>query len=174
MSWVVLTGYMGAGKSTVGRDLATRLDRAFVDSDDRIEADAGIDIPRIFATKGEVWFRRTEERTIREIVSGEPAGVLAVGGGALESARTRDFLSRSAVVVWLDADADALWERVTGSTRPLAADQSRFVRRYDRRRPAYAAAAQAVIDASRPFDVVATEVEAVVRGRLGAGPGSAA
>jgi shikimate kinase len=101
MSWVVLTGYMGAGKSTVGRDLAARLGRGFVDSDDRIEADAGIDIPKIFATKGEVWFRRTEERTIRGIVTDETPGVLSVGGGALESARTRDFLGRAALGVWL-------------------------------------------------------------------------
>ncbi len=170
MSWVVLTGYMGAGKSTLGRDLAARLGRGFIDSDDRIEMDAGIDIPTIFASKGEVWFRRTEERTIRGIVTDEPAGVLAVGGGALESARTRDFLGRSAVVVWLDADADVLWGRVTGSARPLATDHGRFIRRYGRRRPAFEETAHVVVDASRPIEIVAAEVEAAVRERLAAAP----
>jgi shikimate kinase len=168
MRWVVLTGYMGAGKSSVGRALAGQLGCAFVDSDQRIEADAGIDIPKIFATKGEVWFRRTEERTIRDIVSGEPAGVLAVGGGAIESARTRDFLRRTATVVWLDADTDVLWARVSGSTRPLATDATRFARRYARRRPAYAEAADVTVDAARPLDAVVADVAAAVA-TIGAG-----
>ena len=162
MRWVVLTGYMGAGKSSVGRALAARLGCAFVDSDARIEADAGIDIPKIFATKGELWFRRTEERTIRTIVGEEPPGVLSVGGGAVESQKTRDFLRRHATVIWLEADPELLWARVSGSTRPLATDQDRFARRYDRRRPAYADAATVTIDAELPLEDVVDAVAAVV------------
>jgi shikimate kinase len=158
MAWVVLTGYMGAGKSSVGRALATRLGRSFVDSDARIESDAGLEIPRIFATKGELWFRRAEERTIREIVSNEPEGVLAIGGGAIESSRTRDFLGREAQVVWLEADPKVLWERVYGSPRPLATDMERFLRRYARRREGYATTAHVVVDADRPLDAVVDDV----------------
>jgi shikimate kinase len=174
MAWVVLTGYMGAGKSTVGRAAAGRLTRAFVDSDERIEHDAGIDIAKIFATKGELWFRRTEERTIREIVGTDPPGVLAIGGGALESPRTRDMLHRVACVVWLRADPDVLWQRVTGSTRPLATDRDRFLRRSARRETAYAEAAHIILDADQPFEAVVEAVDAAVRVRLGLPAGAGA
>ncbi len=167
MAWVVLTGYMGAGKSTVGPALADRLAREFVDSDERIERDTGIDIPKIFATKGELWFRRTEERTIREIVQSQPAGVLGVGGGALESPRTRDLLQRVACVAWLRADPERLWERVSGSSRPLATDRERFLRRYAGREAAYAAAAHITVDAEQPFESVLGELEVAVQARLG-------
>ena len=89
--WLVLTGYMGAGKTSVGRRVANRLDRTFTDADRVIEEQAGMPIPEIFCRRGELWFRRTEERVIREILTGEP-GVLALGGGAVESASTRDLL----------------------------------------------------------------------------------
>jgi len=169
MAWVVVTGYMGAGKSTVGRALAGRLGRQFVDSDERIELAAGIDIPKIFATKGELWFRRAEERTVREIVESEPAGVLSIGGGALESPRTRALLERIACVAWLRADPQRLWERVTGSTRPLATDRDRFLRRYARREAAYAEAAHITVDADQSFEAVLDELEAAARTRLGLG-----
>ena len=167
MAWVVVTGYMGAGKSTVGRALAGRLEREFIDADERIEHAAGIDIPKIFATKGELWFRRTEERTIREIVQSEPDGVLSIGGGALESPRTRELVHRVACVVWLRAAPERLWDRVTGSTRPLATDRERFLRRYARREAAYAEAAHIVVAADRSVAEVLDELEAAVRDRLG-------
>jgi shikimate kinase len=165
VAWVVLTGYMGAGKTVVGRALAERLGRPLVDSDALIEERTGLEIPRIFATKGEFWFRRTEERVIREVLEDAHAGVLSVGGGAVESARTRDLMRRSARVVWLRADPGVLWERVTGSGRPLATDRDRFLRRYARRLPMYEEAAALVVDAGRPVPEV---VDGVLRG-LGAG-----
>ncbi len=172
MPWVVLTGYMGAGKSTVGRPVAAHLSREFLDSDDEIERDANLAIPRIFATKGEVWFRRTEERTIREIVEREPAGVLAIGGGALESARTRALLHRAAQVVWLRATSEQLWDRVMDSSRPLATDRDRFLRRYARREPLYAESANFTVDATQPLDTVVREVQEWVDGLLGDAAGA--
>jgi shikimate kinase len=166
VAWVVLTGYMGAGKSTVGRAVAGRLRREFVDSDERIERETGIDIPKIFAAKGELWFRRTEERTIRAILGSDPAGVVAVGGGALESPRTRDLVQRVACVVWLRADPERLWDRASGSTRPLAVDRDRFVRRYQRREGGYAESAHITVDADQPLDAVIGEIERDVRARL--------
>lgn len=159
MAWLVVTGYMGAGKSTVGRALAERRGVPFEDSDALIVAQAELDIPRIFATKGELWFRRMEERVIRDVVGSEPAGVLAVGGGAVESAKTRDVLARLARVVWLKADPAVLWSRVSGGTdRPLATDEGRFVRRHDKRLPAYEEAAQLTLDATRPPEDLVDEI----------------
>jgi shikimate kinase len=157
--WLVLTGYMGAGKTAVGRRVAGRLDRRFVDLDREIEAREGMAIPEIFSRRGELWFRRTEETVIRELLGEEP-GVAALGGGALESARTRGLVSRVADVVWLRASVDVAWRRVAGSDRPLAADRERFARRAQSREPAYREAADLEVDADGPLDDVAARVAA--------------
>jgi shikimate kinase len=157
--WLVLTGYMGAGKTSVGRRVANRLDRTFTDADRVIEEQAGMPIPEIFSRRGELWFRRTEERVIRDILGGEP-GVLALGGGAVESARTRDLLRRTADVVWLKASAEVAWARVKDSDRPLATDEARFARRLAAREPNYREAAHLEVDADGPADEVAARVAA--------------
>lgn len=153
--WLALTGYMGAGKSTVGRAVATRLDAPFVDADARIEAVAGMAIPAIFAKRGELWFRRIEERMIRETVQSRPPGVLSLGGGALSSARTRDLLTRTAQVVWLRVDPEVAWGRVSESARPLVTDYDGFLRRLARREPTYHQAADLILDANAPVAAVA-------------------
>ena len=84
---------MGAGKSAVGRRLSSRLNLTFVDADREVESHAGMAIPEIFSKRGELWFRRTEEDVIREILGREPAGIVALGGGALESAYTTTSFS---------------------------------------------------------------------------------
>lgn len=151
MRWLVLTGYMGAGKTSVGRRVAARLERPFVDADAAIEEHAGMTIAEIFPKKGEVWFRRTEEVVIREILAGEP-GVLALGGGALQSAKTRSLVHRDADVVWLRASPEVSWRRVSGSDRPLAVDHDRFVRRAQSREAGYREAAHLEVDADQPLD----------------------
>ncbi len=166
--WLVLSGYMGAGKTSVGRRVATRLGRAFVDVDAVIEERTGLDIPEIFSQKGELWFRRTEETVIREILAGEP-GVLALGGGALESDRTRGLVTRTADVVWLRASVDVAWARVEGSGRPLAGDKARFERRAAVREANYRAAAGVEVDADGPADDVAARVAAWAAARADAG-----
>jgi len=167
MSWLVLTGYMGVGKSTVGPRVATALGRRFADADEEIVARAGMPIPEIFSSKGELWFRRTEERVIRELLA-EPPGVLGLGGGALESERTRGLLGRAASVAWLELDPESAWERVSGTDRPLATDRERFLRRYRRREPAYRESADLTVDASAPVDRVVEEIVAWASGPLGA------
>ncbi|MGD9573718.1 MAG: shikimate kinase [Thermoleophilia bacterium] len=166
--WLVLSGYMGAGKTSVGRRVANRLGRDFVDADAVIEETAGMDIPAIFSKRGELWFRRTEETVIREILAGEP-GVLALGGGALESDRTRGLVTRTADVVWLRASVDVAWARVEGSGRPLAGDKARFARRAAQREENYRAAAGIEVDADGPADDVAARVAAWASARADAG-----
>jgi shikimate kinase len=91
--------------------------------------------------------------------------VVALGGGALESARTRSLLARRAWVVWLHASVDVAWARVRASDRPLARDRERFARRAERREPIYRAAADLAVDADGPPDEVAARIAAWVAGR---------
>lgn len=148
--WIALAGYMGAGKTTVGRITAEILGVDFLDADDLVEAHAGQTIPEIFAQRGELWFRRTEEDLIRDHLRGEP-GVLSLGGGALGSPRTRALLGRETWVAWLKVDPEDAWERVGGKEgRPLALDHDRFVRRAKEREHVYREAADVILDAGAP------------------------
>jgi shikimate kinase len=117
---VVLVGMMGAGKSTVGRRLALRLQLPFLDADSEIElAHAGMTIPEIFAAHGEPYFRDGEARVIARLLDSGPA-VLATGGGAFLREETRGRISGKAVSIWLKADADIIMRRVKRrADRPL-------------------------------------------------------
>lgn len=116
---LVLVGLMGAGKSTVGRRLAQRLDLRFVDADDEIEAAAGMTIPEIFDRYGEAHFRDGERRVIGRLLR-EPRQVIATGGGAFMNDETRALISAEAISIWLKADLDTLVRRCAKRTdRPL-------------------------------------------------------
>ena len=116
---LVLVGLMGAGKTSVGKRLATLLRVPFVDSDSAIQEAAGMSVPEIFATLGEPAFRDGERRVIARLL-GERPGVLATGGGAFVEPRTRAEIKARATSVWLRADLDLLWDRVRDRPgRPL-------------------------------------------------------
>ena len=116
---IALVGLMGAGKSTVGRRLAERLDRDFYDSDVEIEKAAGLSVSDIFALHGETEFRRGEQRVLARLLD-QPPHVLATGGGAYLNDETRALMREKAVTVWLNADLETLWRRVQRrDTRPL-------------------------------------------------------
>jgi len=108
---VVLVGLMGAGKSTVGRRLAERLDVPFRDSDAEIETAASFSISEIFERFGEEGFRAGEVKVIDRLLNG-PACVLATGGGAFMSPDIREKIAKLGVSIWLQADLDTLWARV--------------------------------------------------------------
>lgn len=116
---VALVGLMGAGKSTVGRRLATMLDRGFIDADDAIQDAAQLSIAEIFSEFGEAYFRDGERRVIARLIE-EEHGVIATGGGAFVNAETRGLILERAVTVWIDCDIATLVER-TGrrDDRPL-------------------------------------------------------
>ncbi len=119
---IVLVGLMGVGKSTIGRRLANRLDLPFVDSDDEIEAAAGMKVGELFENYGEDYFRDGERRVIARLVDGSPR-VIATGGGAFVNDETRALILRAALAIWLNADIDVLAERVSRrDTRPLVRD----------------------------------------------------
>ena len=116
---IVLIGMMGVGKSTIGRRLAARLGRDFVDADDEIASAAGMSIPDIFECYGEKEFRDGERRVIARLVD-QSDSVIAAGGGAFMNSETRTLILEKAVAIWLDADIDILVERVSRREgRPL-------------------------------------------------------
>ena len=116
---VVLVGLMGAGKTTVGRRLASRLGIPFRDADAEVERAAGITVSELFARYGEAEFRRGEQGVIRRLLSGPPI-VLATGGGAFMDETTRATIRRQAVSLWLRCPLDVLERRVSGRQhRPL-------------------------------------------------------
>ena len=138
---LALIGFMGAGKSTLGRELARLTGRSFVDTDEEIEKRFG-PIGELIE-RGEPEFRRIEEQVVAEALAG-PTGVIALGGGAVLSQTTRERLSRTAFVAWVRVDVDTAWQRVSGSGRPLARDREQFERLYEERVQIYDVIAEGV------------------------------
>jgi len=118
---IALLGLRGAGKTTIGRRLARRLRRRFVELDREVEQRAGLALGEIFSLHGEQYYRRLEREALEEVFgSGEPV-VLAVGGGLVTSADTYALLRRRATTVWLKARPEDYWRRVLrqGDRRPI-------------------------------------------------------
>jgi shikimate kinase/3-dehydroquinate synthase len=140
---LALIGFMGAGKTTLAAQVAERLDRPFVDVDAEVERATGTSVSELFAERGEATFRAIEEsETLAALARAEPA-VVALGGGALGSERTRGILRQRALTVLVEVDRDDAWARVAGSDRPLAADREAFDRLFADRQPGYREAADA-------------------------------
>ncbi len=117
---LVLVGLMGAGKSAIGRRVAARLDVPFIDADTEIEKAAGCTISEIFKRDGEEGFRAGERRVVARLLNTEPVHVLATGGGAFLDPETRALIADKGISLWLRADLDVLFERVSRrSHRPL-------------------------------------------------------
>jgi shikimate kinase len=117
---VVFVGMMGSGKSAIGRLVAAELNLPYYDSDREIELAAGMSIPEIFEQFGEDYFRSGEQRVVARLLEEGPA-VLSLGGGAYINSATRELISRRAISVWLQADAELLMKRILRrpGSRPL-------------------------------------------------------
>ncbi|HWJ74951.1 MAG TPA: shikimate kinase [Kaistia sp.] len=169
---IVLVGLMGAGKTSVGKRLATRLQLPFVDADAEIEKAAAATIPEIFAKHGEAYFRDGERRVIRRLLDRRPK-VLATGGGAFMSAETRAAIAADGVSIWLRAELDILMARVRKrSNRPLlhTEDPEATMRRLmEERYPVYATADIHVVSRDVPHEVVAEETLTALASFLAAG-----
>ena len=166
---VVLVGMMGAGKSTIGRRLAARLQRPFIDADGEIEAAAGMTIPEIFEVHGEPHFRDGEARVIARLLESGPA-VLATGGGAFMREETRSRVRAKAVSLWLKADADIIMRRVRRrADRPLlqTADPEATVGRLlAEREPVYQYADLTIASREVPHDRIVDECIDALHARL--------
>ena len=166
---LVLVGMMGAGKTTVGRRLATRLGRHFVDSDEEIEKAANMTIPEIFESHGEAEFRSGEARVIARLLRDEHI-VLGTGGGAFINPETRALIKADALSVWIKADLDLLYSRVSRcSNRPLlktANPRQTLKGLIEARYPIYAEADITVVSRDVPQDQVADDIIAALAERL--------
>jgi shikimate kinase/3-dehydroquinate synthase len=141
---VALIGFMGAGKTTFGRVAAQVLGRRFVDLDRELECSLQQTIPELFEQRGEAEFRLLEREATLSALCNERPAVIALGGGAVETPSIRRTLREKALTVLVEVDPRTAWTRVGGSARPLARDEERFHELFERRRPVYAEAADAV------------------------------
>jgi shikimate kinase len=168
---VCLTGFMGSGKSTVGRLLASQLAWHFADLDEEIERGAGISISQIFAQKGEVVFRDIEHDCLERVLGSAAARntrlVLALGGGTFAQPRNASLIREfgrefsvpqrgaASVVIWLDCSAEELLRRcVLMGDRPLFRDEASFRKLYEERLPHYRQADFRVESGGDPMRVV--------------------
>jgi shikimate kinase / 3-dehydroquinate synthase len=144
---IALIGFMGAGKSTVGKEVAQATDRPFVDTDEEIEKRHG-PIAEIFEERGEPEFRQIEEGIVRRLLRENEPAVLALGGGAILSEAVRQDLERRAYTVWIAVEESVAWERVQGSDRPLARDRESFQRLFEERQELYESVSDAISEDS--------------------------
>jgi shikimate kinase len=161
---IVLTGFMGSGKTTVGPLVAGRLGWSFVDVDDVIEAEAGVTIAELFARHGEAQFRDREHATIARLAAGD-ALVLALGGGAIEHSATREVLlgASGTLLVHLEVELATTLARCHGTEhlRPILADKANLASRYWRRLPLYRTAHVSIaVDSLTPEEAVEAIMDA--------------
>lgn len=158
---IYLVGFMGSGKTSVGRDLAWELGWTFSDIDAEIESQQGVTIASIFESKGEAEFRKIEIEAIRVHVKlverGKPS-VIALGGGAFVEPATHELLENNGISIWLDCPLDVVRARVVGDlSRPLARDPHQLEKLYEQRRPAYSKADYRIeVSGDDPATVVAS------------------
>ena len=164
---VALLGLRGAGKTTIGKQLARRLRVRFVELDRQIEKEADMSLAELFSMYGEEHYRRLERETLARVLAGRRAMVLATGGGIVASPDTYAMLKANAVTVWLRASPEDHWNRVVrqGDRRPMAhhpqamADLRALLAA---REPLYASAEHTVDTSGRPVDAIVKDLAATV------------
>ena len=161
---IVLVGMMGAGKSSIGRRLASRLGIPFIDADTEIVSAAGMTIPEIFEKHGEPYFRAGEARVIARLLDNGPQ-VLATGGGAVMDPQTRALIGQKGISIWLKADIDVLLKRTKRrNDRPLVEKIKDLL---PVREPIYAQADIIIQSRDEPHDTIIDEIMGELPKRLG-------
>ena len=159
---------MGAGKSSIGRLLATLLQQAFVDLDDCVEAEAGTTITSIFAAEGEQGFRTRESRALSDALANAASSVIATGGGAIVDPDNRAAMRGASIVIYLQVESAAQLHRLKGDdTRPLLVNADRAQRLSALqvvREPLYREVADLVLDTTQLSpEYAATTLAAMLR-----------
>lgn len=164
MSNIILVGYMGCGKSTVGKRLSYRVKMPYVDTDKLIEAGQQMEISEIFAQKGEPAFRDMETECVKGLFENKQDYVISVGGGLPLREENRELLKKLGKVVYLRAKPETIYERLKeDTTRPLLrgeSPQEKICSMMEERDPVYEMAADFVIDVDgKGFDEIMDEIE---------------
>ena len=163
MNNIVLCGFMGSGKTVVGRELAKIMGAKFVDTDELIEKEQGVAIKAIFAAHGEDYFRDLEYEMCKKVAQMKGA-VVSTGGGAMTFARNVGAIKQGSKVVFLDASFDVICDRIGNSTtRPLFQDREKAKRLYDERKDKYLAAADYVVNGDMGARKTALEIADLFR-----------
>ena len=159
---IIITGFMGSGKTTIGRGLARLLGCEMLDLDHVIAEREGRTAREIIEQDGEQSFREVETRILQEVLENSPRGVIALGGGAWTLERNRILIGKhGCATVWLDAPFEICWERIllSGSSRPLARDEGQARMLYAERRPQYALAKLPIrLVANKSADEISSEI----------------
>lgn len=162
---LILTGFMGVGKSTVGPKAANVLEIRYYDIDSWMETEAGIDVPWLVKSDMAA-FRKLEAEALADILGQEP-GIISTGGGIVSTEIGRSVLrAASTPVVWLRASFDDSARRVaqdTGRERPLFADAMKALELYNERRDWYAETSDHIVDASQPVELVVGDIVKIAR-----------
>ncbi len=162
---IYLVGFMGCGKSTVGRALAEELGWPFFDLDEEIEKHAGASITSIFSDRGEAAFRALEsaalERRVKLARTGRPQ-VVSLGGGTFTLPANCELANANGVTIWLDAPLTVIERRIASEThRPLAQDREKWSALYDDRRQAYSQADYRIETGEKDADAVVKQILAL-------------
>ena len=163
---IFLCGFMGCGKSTVGRELAALMDKPFTDMDRCIEKKAGMSIPEIFAEKGEKTFRTMETSAVKELAASDE--VVACGGGAMLKSENAEAAAAGGIVVYLDADFETCYKRISGDkNRPIvmANTKESLEGIYNDRKALYTANSQISIKAEGTPAQIAERIREAVSNR---------
>ena len=163
MNNIVLCGFMGSGKTVVGRELAKIMGAKFVDTDELIEKEQGVAIKAIFAAHGEDYVRDLEYEMGKKVAQMKGA-VVSTGGGAMTFARNVEAIKKGSKVVFLDASFDVICDRIGNSTtRPLFQDREKAKKLYDERKDKYLAAADYVVNGDMGARKTALEIAELFR-----------
>lgn len=160
---IVITGFMGCGKTEVARALANRFDLALVDLDHKIFEREGRTPAQLIVDEGEAAFRAIETKTLRELLLNRAAGLIALGGGAWITGENRELITQhGGLTVWLDAPFELCWQRIETSLqdRPLGRTREQAEQLYGARRPVYQLAdVHVAVQAHEPLENILARLE---------------
>lgn len=160
---IILCGFMGSGKSVVGRELSKIMGRKLIDTDEYIEKEQGVSIKAIFATHGEDYFRDLEYEMCKKIAEIKNC-IVSTGGGAVTFDRNVEVLKKTGKIVFLDADFEVICDRIGDSaTRPLFQDKESARALYDERKAKYQACADIVVDGNMSARKTAIDIAAMFK-----------
>lgn len=171
---VILIGFMGAGKTAVGKKLSNELGFSFMDADFAVEKEMGMTIAEAFEQKGEGGFRKAEAavtlKLLDEAATVRGGSVISLGGGAVTIEPVFERLKREPLVIFLDEDADAAFSRAHNGARPLAANRQKFRLLFYERKNLYQGAARFIVDTrGKGIDEVVAEIQGLLKQRADPG-----